>query len=256
MSVLVPARAAEVARARMLELFPEGFEEAETAEGVELVAYTTAAGEDRLRSTFGEIASAPVAPDWADRWRDFHVPVLVGPFWIGAPWEPPPADVVPVVIDPGRAFGTGAHPTTRLCLELLADVKPGSLVDIGCGSGVLAIAAAKLDFGRVFALDNDPAAVEAARANAARNGVEIDVREADARQEALPEADIAVANVSLRGIEALAGKIASQLLIASGYLEGEFPRLPSFARRERRTLEGWAADVFERAAECGATIAP
>jgi ribosomal protein L11 methyltransferase len=255
-SVLVPAAAAEVARARMLELFPQGFEEADTAEGVELVTYTTAAGEDRLRSAFGGVASVPVSPDWADRWREFHVPVLVGPLWIGPPWKPPPPGVVPIVIDPGRAFGTGAHPTTRLCLELLGDVKPGSLVDIGCGSGVLAIAAAKLGFGRVFALDNDRAAVEAARANAARNGVEIAVREADAREEALPEAEIAVANLSLRAIELLADRVAPRLLIASGYLEGEHPRLPRFVRRERRTVEGWAADVFERVAECGATIAP
>ena len=60
----------------------------------------------------------PVEDGWEHRWREFHRPVRVGPFWIGPPWEQPPRDVVPVVIDPGRAFGTGAHPTTRLCVEL------------------------------------------------------------------------------------------------------------------------------------------
>jgi ribosomal protein L11 methyltransferase len=230
----------------MLELFPEGFEEAERPHDIEFAAYTAASGEQRLRRTFGVITTAPVQADWADRWREFHVPVLVGPFWIGPPWERPPADVLPVVIDPGRAFGTGAHPTTRLCLELLGTAQPGSLLDIGCGSGVLAIAAAKLRFPSVVAIDSDAVAVAAARANAARNGVGIEVREADALDGLLPAADIAVANLSLSGLEALGDRLRARLLIASGYLEKDVPRLPNFERRERRTAEGWAADVFER----------
>src|SRR5581483_8593025 len=97
-----------------------------------------------------------VADDWADRWRAFHRGVRLGPLWVGPPWEAAPAGALPVVIDPGRAFGTGAHPTTRLCLELLLEQPPGALVDVGCGSGVLAIAAAKLGHGPVVALDVDP----------------------------------------------------------------------------------------------------
>ena len=76
-----------------------------------------------------------------------------------------------VVIDPGRAFGTGAHPTTRLCIELLATSARGSLLDVGCGSGVLAIAAARLGFSPIAAIDDDPIAIETTLANAAVNGV-------------------------------------------------------------------------------------
>ena len=104
-----------------------------------------------------------------------HRAVQVSPLWIGPPWEDAP-EVEPVVIDPGRAFGTGAHPTTRLCIEMLLGIERGSVLDVGCGSGVLAIAARKLGFGPVTAIDVDEAAVEAAARNAQANGVEVDVR--------------------------------------------------------------------------------
>ena len=148
-SVTVPPAEAERARAVMLELFPEGFEERDSPDGVELTAYTDAGGEERLWSAFGGARSTDVEEGWEDRWRAFHRPVRIGPLWVGPPWEQPDADAIPVVIDPGRAFGTGAHATTRLCLELLLDVPGGSLLDVGCGSGVLSIAAAKLGFGPV-----------------------------------------------------------------------------------------------------------
>src|SRR5205814_789757 len=96
-----------------------------------------------------------------------------GRLWVGPPGEPPPAGLVPVVVDPGRAFGTGAHPTTRLCLELLQELAPGSLLDVGCGSGVLSIAAAKLGFAPVSAVDLDAVALEVTKANAAANGVDV-----------------------------------------------------------------------------------
>jgi ribosomal protein L11 methyltransferase len=109
------------------------------------------------------------------------------------PWEPPNDrnDVREIVIDPAQAFGTGAHATTRLCLELLLEValrdeSRGPLLDIGTGSGVLAIAATHLAFSPVIGLDNDPESVDAARANALVNGVEIDVRLFDLRVEPLP----------------------------------------------------------------------
>ena len=137
----VATAAAEDARARMLELFPDGFEEVEQADSLELAAYVGSDGEKLLRRAFGEVASEPVVDDWPERWRSFHVPVRIGPLWVGPPWKEPPADAVAVVIDPGRAFGTGAHPTTRLALELLLEVERGSLLDVGCGSGVVAIAA-------------------------------------------------------------------------------------------------------------------
>jgi ribosomal protein L11 methyltransferase len=163
----------------MLELFPEGFEEIEGAGGLELAAYTNAAGEERIWQAFGGAAASDVDEDWIDRWRQFHKPVRVGGLWVGPPWEQPDADAVAVVIDPGRAFGTGGHPTTRLCLELLEAEERGSVLDVGCGSGVLSIAAAKLGFAPVLAFDFDPQAVEATERNAADNGVAVDVRRAD-----------------------------------------------------------------------------
>jgi ribosomal protein L11 methyltransferase len=185
-----------------------------------------------------------VPDDWRDRWRTFHRGVLVGSVWAGPPWEQSPADTVAVVIDPGRAFGTGGHATTRLCLELLQLVPRGSLLDVGCGSGVLAVAAAKLGFAPVTALDHDPAAVEATAENARTNGVELEVRLADALAGPLPETDVAVANITGEAIPWL--PFRSALVVASGYLEHEHVALPAYERGERRRLDGWAADLFRR----------
>jgi ribosomal protein L11 methyltransferase len=188
-----------------------------------------------------------VEDGWEDRWREFHRPVRVGPFWIGPPWKEPPRDVVPIVIDPGRAFGTGAHPTTRLCVELVAELAPGALVDIGCGSGVISIAAALLGFAPVTAVDIDPAAVEATLRNAAANGVSLDILKLDAMNASVPAAEVVAANVSLAIVEALLPRLRARIVVASGYLEADEPELGPFVRRERRTLDGWAADVLHRA---------
>ena len=188
-----------------------------------------------------------VEPGWEDRWREFHRPVRVGPFWIGPPWERPPDDAVPVVIDPGRAFGTGGHATTQLCVGLLAELEPASLLDVGCGSGVIAIASALLGFSPVVAVDLDPAAVDATGRNAAANGVVLDVRELDAERQALPRTDVAVANISLERVEFLLTRLDSATVVVSGYLERNEPRLGRYRRRERRVRDGWAADVLERA---------
>jgi ribosomal protein L11 methyltransferase len=236
---------AEDARARMIELFPEGFEESETTDGLTLAAYTDADGEERLSDAFGAVESAPVEPDWADRWREFHRSVRAGPFWVGPPWESTPDEALAIVIDPGRAFGTGAHATTRLCLELLAELPPASALDVGCGSGVLAIAAAKRGFSPVIALDSDPAAVDATHANAERNAVAVEARRSDALIDPLPHADVALANLTLVDVQALAPRLSGRWLIASGYLASDDPSLAPFKRRRRSTAEGWAADVFE-----------
>jgi ribosomal protein L11 methyltransferase len=154
---------------------------------------------------------------------------------------------VPVVIDPGRAFGTGAHASTRLCVGLVAELEPSSLLDVGCGSGVIAIAAALLGFAPVVALDADPASVDATRRNAAANGVELDVRQLDLATARLPTADVAVANVSLEQVDLLVTRVDAHVLVTSGYLERDEPRAPGYERRERRIDDGWAADLFERA---------
>lgn len=233
----------------MLELFPDGFEETARFDVVELAAYADAAGEAALHAAgLGPVSVTLVEDGWEDRWREFHRPATVGRLWIGPPWETPQPGLVPVVIDPGRAFGTGAHATTRLCLELLQEQVPGSLLDVGCGSGVLSIAAALLGFGPVLGVDDDPLAVEVTRENATVNDVadRVEARLVDARGGALPAADLALANVSLAVVEAVAPRIAANRLIASGYLDRDTPELSGWRPLVRRTCDGWAADLFER----------
>jgi ribosomal protein L11 methyltransferase len=175
---------AEQVLAELTVLAPNGVEE---ERGRDYVEYAIYGGEGELPE-LGEIEAAAggglvelvattVPDDWADRWQDFHKPLLVGSrLWLRPSWEEPREDTIDVVVDPGQAFGTGAHPTTRLCLELLleleeADEASGPLVDLGTGSGVLAIAAAKLGWDPVVGYDHEPASIEAATANAAANEV-------------------------------------------------------------------------------------
>ena len=231
----------------MLELAPAGFEERDRGVEVELAAYTDAHGGSRIARAFGAAREDEVADDWAERWRTFHRPARAGPFWIGPSWEGAPDDAITLVIDPGLAFGTGAHATTRLCLELLAEVPPGSLLDAGCGSGVLSIAAAKLGCSPVHALDDDPFAVETTAENAKANGVSVAATAGDVTQASLPTVDIAVANIALETVERLATRLDARELIVSGYLERDTPRTTGWAHVARRTLDGWAADRFRRA---------
>jgi ribosomal protein L11 methyltransferase len=225
----------------MLQLFPDGFEEVDGHESVELAAYTDPGGEERLMQVFTGASSTGVEQGWEERWREFHKPVRVGPLWVGPPWTEPPPGAVAVVVDPGRAFGTGAHPTTRLCLEALVDLERDSLLDVGCGSGVLAIAAALLGYGPVTGIDTDPAAIEATLANAAANGVSIEVRSADGTAEALPAAGVTVANISLEAVFELEPR--STVLVTSGYLVSERPQVRGWAPVRRLEVDGWAADV-------------
>jgi ribosomal protein L11 methyltransferase len=229
--------------AQLLELFPAGVEQ---VDGGFAVYVGDESGEQRLREGFDVVDAGAVAAGWEDGWRAFHHGVVVGRFWVGPPWEEPPPNVQAIVIDPGRAFGTGAHPTTRLTLELLQEQRPGSLLDVGCGSGVLAIAAAKLGFKPVDALDVDPAAVEVARENALVNGVEIDASEGDALDDDRAAADVTVANVALDVVEALLPRLGSGRAVTSGYLDRDEPHTTGWRRVERRSSGGWAADLLER----------
>jgi ribosomal protein L11 methyltransferase len=209
---------AELVLAELLELAPGGVEEREpqVVEGGEAVveyAVYGAPGElpdlPDLRAAAGgalvEISTSELPDDWSERWKQFHRPVLIEPpaatvhastvpaLHVRPPWEAPsehPA-AQEIVIDPAQAFGTGAHASTRMCLELLlelaaSDEERGAVLDVGSGSGVLAIAAVKLGYLPVLALDNDRESVRAILANAAVNDVEIEARRFDLRSEAVP----------------------------------------------------------------------
>jgi len=157
--------------------------------------------------------SAVAERDWVRATQAQFAPVRIGDrLWIVPSWcAPPDPAAVNVTLDPGLAFGTGTHPTTRLCLEWLATMLPAAatVLDYGCGSGILAIAAAKLGAARVTGVDIDPQAVDAARANAAANGVAGEFLPADR----LPPAasfDVVVANILANPLRLLAPALAAR----------------------------------------------
>jgi ribosomal protein L11 methyltransferase len=247
--------------AELLELAPGGVEEATLSDGTVEYALYGAPGElpalPALTAVAGdalvEVRSDEIADDWQDRWRSFHRPLEIDDrLSVRPPWEPRSSRTrLDVVIDPGRAFGTGAHPTTRLCLELLLTLPPaGTLADIGCGSGVLAITAAKLGWDPVLALDLDPAAVEATGENARANGIELaEVRRFDLRSEELPAASGVVANLTGPLLRTLAPRLPAgvETLIVSGLLQDEADQVAARLRdrglsvSERRDAGEWAA---------------
>jgi len=241
--VRVPLERAEEARAELLEFAAHGFEERDLPGALELAVYGGPEVEEALRASFGEVSSERVEPGWEDNWRAFHRPVEIGRLWVGPPWEEAREGLLPVVIDPGGAFGTGAHPTTRLCLELLQELEPASLMDVGCGSGVLAIAAARLGFAPITALDNDPEAIEATLANAEANGVSFEVHLADVLADSLPAAELAVCNISLQALEELAPRLECKTLVASGFLTADQPKLSGFEVVDRHEQAEWGALV-------------
>jgi ribosomal protein L11 methyltransferase len=196
-----------------------------------------------------------VADDWAERWKAFHEPVLVGGrVLVRPPWREPRGGAMDLVIDPAQAFGTGSHPTTRLSLELLLELEPaGSFADLGCGSGLLAIAAARLGFAPVAVVDSERAALEATRHNAAANGVALEsVERRDLRTQPPSAADTVVANLTrpllLRVASLMEGR--PRTLIASGLLDEEADEVgAAFAPlHEQRRLSslGWSALLLTR----------
>lgn len=237
---------AEIALANLLELAPSGVEEIEHDDQTVEYAVYGAPGElpdlPALQATVGEalvqVSTSEVADDWQERWKQFHRPVIVPSpaervqaLRLRPPWEQSlaTARTQEIVIDPGQAFGTGAHATTKLCLALLlrlaAEGRRGPLIDIGTGSGVLAIAAAKLGYGPVLALDHDPESVRAAQENAQVNGVSVQVERFDLRRDELPPmaGTTVLANLLRPLLVELAGRLAAapEQLVVSGLLSGE-----------------------------------
>jgi ribosomal protein L11 methyltransferase len=282
LAVRVRRAQAELVLADLLELARGGVEE--TALDGDLVEYAVygSPGElpdlPDLRAVAGaalvEVSSSEVADDWGERWKRFHRPVLlaspaparVPALHVRPPWASPSGRLGTreIVIDPGQAFGTGGHATTRLCLELLLELTAlrgagGGLLDIGTGSGVLAIAAAHLGYAPVLALDHDRLSVAAATENAGVNEAAIEVRRFDLRRESL--ADVAGAATALATTTMLANLLRPLLLdlartidspprdlIVSGLLCAEVDEVArAFAGRldlrehERRERGDWAA---------------
>lgn len=264
LAVRVPRERAELVLAELLELAPAGVEEVDAGEFVEYALYGPP-GElpelGSLRAAAGgglvEITTSEIADDWHERWREFHRPVTIAapaggrPVTIRPPWaEPSAGDALDVVIDPGQAFGTGAHATTRLCLELLLELPAsGPLLDLGCGSGVLAIVAARLGFAPVSACDFDPLAVQAARENAVANGAAVTVERRDLRRDPLPFAPTVAANLLRPLLLTYAGRLEAPppRLVVSGLLVEELDELSgAFSARgleeiARRTAGDWGA---------------
>lgn len=259
LAVRAPVEAAEQVNAVLLELSPAGVERLDGADFVEFAIYgapgelpSLPEGAAELGGTRVTVSGEQVPDDWAERWKRFHVPLLIGGrLYVRPPWEEPAVrpGVHEIVVDPGQAFGTGTHPTTRLCLELLLDVPArGSFADLGCGSGVLSIAASKLGFRPVGAFDSDREAVRATVRNARENGVVLErVGRFDLRRAPPPEADTVVANLIRPLLLRVAELLASppRHLIVSGLLDDETDEVvAAFAplvERRRLTLRGWTA---------------
>ncbi|MBQ4674385.1 50S ribosomal protein L11 methyltransferase [Aeromonas dhakensis] len=173
--------------------------------------------------------------DWVREWMDHFHPMQFGErLWICPSWrDVPNPDAVNVMLDPGLAFGTGTHPTTALCLQWLdgLDLAGKTVVDFGCGSGILGIAALKLGAARVIGIDIDPQAIQASRDNAMRNGVADQIElylPADQPQDVA--ADVVVANILAGPLRELAPLIAGHgkagsLMALSGVLESQAPEL-------------------------------
>jgi ribosomal protein L11 methyltransferase len=278
LALRVPRAQAEVVLADLLELAPAGLEESELEDGMVEYAIYGAPGElpvlPDLRAAIGdalvEVSTSEIPDDWSERWRDFHRPITifspaperVSALRVRTPWERPSErrDLCEIVIDPGQAFGTGTHATTRLCLELLLalaalDAERSGLIDLGSGSGVLAIAAATLGYDPVLALDHDPLSVLAAERNAAANDVAIDVRRFDLRRDRWPVSHPQASPVMMANLlRPLLLDLAHTLeeppshLILSGLLCDEageigraFAKRLGMAERERRFSGEWAA---------------
>lgn len=198
--------------------------------------------------------------DWLQGWRNGYASQRIGQLLIVPSWLEPPAtgDDVVVYLDPGMAFGTGLHPTTRACLRVLQELAPipPRVLDVGSGSGILAIAALRLGAERADCLDTDPAAVRATRENAERNGVaaRLSVEQGSLSEEVSGRYPLVVANLVASVLVAIAPRLAAHLapggrLVAAGIIgsrQEEVERAfegAGLAVHERRTDDDWIALV-------------
>jgi ribosomal protein L11 methyltransferase len=221
----------------------------ENAESV-VAAAAQAAGIEKPRFTTQQLDDQ----DWVRASQAQFAPLSIGArLWIGPSWHQAPAGRIAIRIDPGLAFGTGSHPSTKLVLGFLERTIAGGerVLDYGCGSGILAIAAAKLGAAHVDAVDLDPQAVETTRANAAANRVALNSTLPDA----LPDADydIVVSNILAQPLIVLAPLLAQRgaRIVLSGILDAQGPEVarayePWFDMALTASDEGWALLVGAR----------
>ena len=250
----------ETGKAR-LEIF---LEDAARAEAVRC-AVRGAAGLAGVALPEGETGTLPAA-DWAEAWkRFFHVEhvsprVVIRPSWEAYAAAPGEATIT---LDPGMSFGTGKHPTTRACLMFLDELAAGDLsrpvLDMGCGSGILAIAARKLGFAHVRGFDYDPDAVAVARENAALNGVAIPFEARDLAAN-LDQGAVVLANILGPVLIAHAAEVACAVLpggalVASGILETLYPEVRAafeaqgLRETRARTIGEWRTGLFAKPLE-------
>ena len=256
--------------ANLLELAPNGLEEERGPGWVEFAIYGPSGevpdmGEVQAAAggSLVDVTTTSVPDDWADRWADFHRPIEVsGRIGVRPSWWDPKEGLLDVVVDPGRAFGTGGHPTTRLCLSLLVELEEageaaGPIADWGTGSGVLGISAAKLGWSPVTGCDRELASLETAQANAEANDVEMSIERIDVREGPPPVERTVVANLTGNLLRDCAGHLAAagrapETLVCSGMLEVEVDAVveafvpTGLVEAERRIENGWGALLLRR----------
>ncbi len=243
-------RASGWRRSRVIALF-DG--DADVDRALHDALRASGAGDDATHVDRREVADA----DWVRLTQSQFDPIAIGdrlwivPSWHATPPEALASDAIVLKLDPGMAFGTGDHPTTRLCLAwLAAHVRGGErVIDYGCGSGILAIAARKLGAGDVVGTDIDDQAIDASRANATAN--DVDVRFTSSRSFDAPPADLVVANILSNPLKVLAPLLTSLVapggrLVLSGILERQWQDVAAAYASlgdDGIALERWASDA-------------
>ena len=264
-TVTVAFEQSELLGAALADLAPAGWCEVPGTSGASVELWLPRLDVDgpaRLRDQLAArglgatVASEAQDDSWVDGMRRHHQPIEVGGrLLVRPPWTEPRPGLLDIVIDPGMAFGTGQHATTKGCLTLLLDEPGGSLLDVGCGSGVLSIAAAKLGYCPISAIDFDPLATEATLVNAQVNSVELSVAQADASGAPLATADTLVANITATPVIALAGTLpepAPRRVILSGFRPADAERVAAawqvrgYAVGRRVDEDNWTALLLTR----------